>query len=261
MKRKHVLFLSLPLAALIIGCSLTGILTPGFYGRETPNWQAQSNGQDLVDLILIVPALLVTAIASRRNEKAFLLWGGVMLYVAYTFVLYCFEVHFNSLFFFYCLALGLSIYGCIYFALQKDKLIIPVSDRLRRSTGIYFLVIAAVFYMLWLSEVLPASFSGKVPASVEEAGLFTNGVQVLDLAIVLPGIFLSGILLLKKNEAGYFLAPAILSFFILMDLTIAALVVLMYRNGLTANPSVAIGMIVLSGFSSLLLASWLKIKS
>src|SRR5262245_26042156 len=127
MKRKTLSF-SLPLAAVVIACSLAGMLTPGFYEKETPNWQAQSYGQDLVDLFLIVPALLVTAVAGRKNEKSFLVWGGVVLYVAYTFVLYCFDVHFNSLFFFYCIALGLSFYACLYFALQKDKLIILVSN-------------------------------------------------------------------------------------------------------------------------------------
>ena len=259
MNRKPVIYLTLPLAALVIACSLVAIFTPDLYKKETLNWQVQSYGQDLVDLILVVPVLLFTAIAGRNSSRAFLVWGGAVFYLTYTFILYCFDVHFNSLFMIYCFALGLSFYSCLYFASQKDSFqMTDVPHRLRRVTGIYFLVIALIFYFLWISERLPAIFAGTIPASLEEAGLFTNGVQVLDLAIVLPGIFLTGILLLKKRKAGYYLAPVILVFFILMNLTIAGLMLLLHSRGENANLGVAAIMLLLALCSGVLLWRWLK---
>jgi hypothetical protein len=59
--------------------------------RETANWQAQSIGQDFVDLFLVTPCLLISAIlAFRNNRNAKMIWGGVVLYITYTFVIYCF---------------------------------------------------------------------------------------------------------------------------------------------------------------------------
>jgi hypothetical protein len=47
---------------------------------KTPSWIAQSIGQDAIDLFLIPPFLIITAIlAAAKNKIAFLLWGGVNL--------------------------------------------------------------------------------------------------------------------------------------------------------------------------------------
>ena len=129
---------------------------------------------------------------------------------------------------------------------------------MRRMTGIYFIVVAVVFYLLWLSEILPANFAGTVPKSIEEAGLFTNGVHVLDLSVVLPGIFITGYLVMKKNPMGMYLAPAVLAFFILMNLTIATLMFFLAYRGLAANPGVAAIMVFLALFSSYLLVQFMK---
>ncbi|HEY5690672.1 MAG TPA: hypothetical protein VIS49_04365 [Cyclobacteriaceae bacterium] len=113
---KVILTLSLPLAVLIILVSCAALIIPDLYSAETVNWQSQTIGQDLVDLILVAPILLVTSIFVARNEKiVMLVWGGILLYIIYTYLLYCFEVHFNRLFIIYCICLGLSFYAFIYF--------------------------------------------------------------------------------------------------------------------------------------------------
>jgi hypothetical protein len=259
---KNILLFSLPLAALVVICSLAGLLTPGFYEAETANWQAQSIGQDVVDLFLIVPCLIISSISSyRNNKKAKLIWAGVMLYLIYTFVLYCFDLHFNRLFVIYCLCLGLSFYSFIYFlvATLREKFN-PAFDNksLIRITGIYFIIIAAIFYFLWLSEVIPAIMKNATPKSLSETGLLTNGVQVLDLAIILPLIFISGIFLLKKTSIGFILAPVILTFFILMDLTIGTLAIMMKIRGIESDLALSIGMGIFALFSLVLLIRFLK---
>jgi len=254
--------LSVPLAILLIVTSTVGIFTPGFYDTETLNWQAQAFGQDLVDLFLIMPCLVLTSLfAARNNRTALMLWGGVMIYLTYTFVIYCFNIHFNRLFILYCAELGLSFYGSVLFvfACWKDqKRTIGESNGIFKMTGIYFLIIASIFYMLWLSEILPAVLKNVTPPILVEAGLFTNPVHVLDLSVVLPGIFTTGILILRKNSFGLTIAPAVLMFFILMDLTIGFLVMLMYSRGLEASLAVAAGMVVTGILSTILLVLFLK---
>jgi hypothetical protein len=221
-----ILLISVPLALLIVLVSLVGLLKPGFYSGQALNWQVQTYGQDLVDLFLVVPALIITcAMALRRDGIWRSLWAGVLIYIAYTFVIYSFEIHFNVLFLPYCLVLGLSVYGIIHVALSSFPRTNThqVSKPLTRLIAAYFLAVAIVFYFLWLMEIIPANLSGVKPHSLTEAGLSSNPVYILDLAIVLPGIFIAGVLLLRRHVMGIKLGLSFLVFFILTDISIAVI--------------------------------------
>jgi hypothetical protein len=258
---KVILVLSLPLSVLIILVSCVGLLSPGFYSAETLNWQAQSVGQDMIDLFLLVPGLLITSILSYRNNRtATMAWGAVVLYLTYTFVLYCFNVHFNKLFVLYCFCLGLSFYSFMYFLLANHKAykVQAENNTVTRIIGIYFIVIAVLFYFLWLSEIIPAIVQNVTPKSISDTGLFTNGVQVIDLSVFLPGIFITGVFLLRKKPIGFLLTPVILGFFILMDTTIGVLAVAMKMKGLETNLMLPVIMGLLALISLALLAWYLR---
>jgi len=92
-----------------------------------------------------------------------------------------------------------------------------------------------VFYFQWLSEIVPATVQNTVPKTVSATGLFTNGVQVLDLAAFLPAVLITGISLLKRKPLGLILTPMILTFFVLMDITIGTLAVYMKTRGLESD--------------------------
>jgi len=257
-----ILWLSFPLAALVIIVSITGLTTPGFYAAETANWQAQSMGQDMADLFLVAPALIVTALLAHRKKKgAVVVWGGVVVYLFYTFLIYCVGVHFNQLFLIYCLALGISFY-CIllffYCRLYGQVSAENFKDVPATLVGFYFILLSVLFYFLWLSEIVPATINKEIPRSVKDTGLPVNIVHVLDLAILLPGIFITGILLIKKKLAGYVMAPLLLSFFILMDITIGGLVVLMKYRGLDGDYSLTYIMTALTLFSTFVLIWYIR---
>jgi hypothetical protein len=124
--------------------------------------------------------------------------------------------------------------------------------------GVYFLIISVLFYFLWLSEIVPAIISATVPKSVSDAGLFTNAVHVIDLSIVLPCIFITGVLVLKRNILGFILAPIMLTFFILMDITIGFLAIMIKIQGVGSDLYVASIMGLLAVISSFLLALYFK---
>lgn len=254
---RTILFLTLPLVILIIIVSFIGLSTPNFYATETANWQAQCIGQDMIDLFLIVPCLLISSIlAFRKNRNAKMIWGGVVLYLTYTFVIYCFDVHFNNLFFVYCICLGLSFYSLVYFLftlyIERRKDLIE-SKSVFRFTGFYFIILSIIFYLLWLSEIIPAISQNTIPKSVVEAGLFTNAVHVIDLAVILPAIFIAGFSLLKRKSLGFILTPMLLAFFVLMDITIGILVLIMNAKSLEAELPVSIIMSFLALISLILL--------
>jgi hypothetical protein len=89
-----------------------------------------------------------------------------------------------------------------------------------------------LFALLWLAEVVPSLLEGNTPASVRAAGLLTNPVHVLDLAIALPGLVLVGVLLLRGLKAGLIWAPALLVFIIAMAAAIVGMTLVMVQKGL-----------------------------
>jgi len=259
---KIILILSLPLSILTIFVSYTGLFTPDFYSTETLNWQAQAMGQDIIDLFLVTPCLLVTSVlAYRNNRMATLIWGGVVLYLTYTFVLYSFDIHFNKLFVYYCLCLGLSFYSFLYFLFayhNQNEEVYFENGSIIRTIGIYFLVIAILFYALWLLEIVPAISQNIQPKSVAETASLTNGVHVLDLSVVLPAIFITGIFLLRGKSFGFILAPVFLTFLALMDITIGALTVVMKIKGVESDLTLTAIMTAFALVSVLLLIRYFK---
>ncbi|HZY79215.1 MAG TPA: hypothetical protein VFE50_06825 [Cyclobacteriaceae bacterium] len=257
---RNVLKVSIALVALVIFVSAVGLLYPEIYRATSPNWLAQSVGQDGVDLFLIVPVLIFGTIYSFNSKRvAVYLWLGTLLYLVYTFLIYCFAVRFNALFLPYCLILGVSFFSFAwFFSGNKDRFYGSTRNKVLNVVGIYFIVISVAFYALWLFEVIPAAFNDEVPLSIREAGLFTNPVHVLDLSLFLPGTFMAGVLALRRTLLSTVLSPVLLTFFILMDLTIAALSIIMVLKDVGGSYTVAAVMICLAVFTLLLLVSYLR---
>src|SRR5688572_16254808 len=84
------------IAALLLVISFIGVYDSP-YERESLPWRIQCEGQDLIDLIFVFPALLISSVLLLRNSiVGRLTWPGVIFYLIYTFTIYCFDVHFNA---------------------------------------------------------------------------------------------------------------------------------------------------------------------
>jgi hypothetical protein len=261
-KNNKILLLSLPLAALIIIAAVYSLSTAGFYSAETLNWQAQSIGQDQINLFIVSPCLIVTAaLAARKNSTSFLIWSGVNLYLSYTFLIYCFDIHFNNLFIVYCFMLGLSLYSVLYFCIQqvKNPVIIEIHNRLASKViSVYFFIISCAFSFQWLSDIIPATIYHTVPKDIIETGLVTNPVHVIDLSIVLPAFFLTAIFLMKQNANTLIIVPGLLVFCTLMDITICWLLIETKSKGVSGDDAIAFVMGSLALLSIILLIWFLK---
>jgi len=243
--RRLLLSLSLPLTALVAFTSAVGLWYPSIYAAATPNWTFQTVGQDAIDLFVIVPMLIFSLVYARNdNRLSLVMWGGINMYLVYTFIIYCFDIRFNNLFVLYCFILGLASFstGMFLFKTVKDGDMLEATSFARKFIGYFFIMISVEFYFTWLSDILPAIMEGGVPTSIHETGLFTNPVYVLDLAIFLPFVFIIGILTLKGNSFALNLAPMLLVFLILMDITIAVLALVLFRKGIEESYSVSIVM-------------------
>lgn len=79
---------------------------------------------------------------------------------------------------------------------------------------------AALFALLWLSEIVPDLLAGAPSTSASQWNLPTNPVHVLDLAVFLPAAALSGVLLLRRHRWGYATAAGLLTWLALTCLPI-----------------------------------------
>ena len=248
--------ISVLLAILISIVSLAGMLVNSFYAKESFNWQIQALGQDEIDLYVITPVLLMTGLNFSKNNRALtLLWAGTLLYVIYTFLIYCFDIHFNHLFPVYCLILCLSFYSFAWFVYGQIRYPSKFQNkepRYQKITGAYLVIISVLFYLLWYSEIISAIIRDTIPASVADSGLPTNPVHVIDISIFLPAMFITGLFTLKRKRMALMFANMFLCFFILMDITIAWLAIKMKQAAITPGPWLTIAMAVLALISLLL---------
>jgi len=86
------LWLTVPIAALIMLVSAIGLFVPNFY-RGPIAWTVQVVAQDFIDLAIVLPVLVISGfLAARGSHRAKLVCLGVLSYLVYSFVIYAFMV-------------------------------------------------------------------------------------------------------------------------------------------------------------------------
>jgi hypothetical protein len=217
--RRWFLGLGTLLLPLMAFAALLGVAWPGLYHRDPPVIVPQAIGQDWVTLLLAVPVLGIALIAARRGSRlGWIAALGVAGYAAYGYALYAFGTRHNELFLVYVAILGASVWALVagFQAIPEPRRAVAPAIAWRWVGG-FFMAIAALFALIWLSDIVPALLRRETPATVLEWGTPTNGVHVLDLAFVLPilawtgrrlwrrdrrAIALGGVLLFKVSTLG-----------------------------------------------------------
>ncbi len=85
------------------------------------------------------------------------------------------------------------------------------------------LLLAGLAGLQWLREIVPALLSGGTPKSISELDLPTNPVHVLDLSLLVPAVFVTALMLLRRRPLGFTLAPVLLVFLVLITLAVATM--------------------------------------
>ena len=233
-----------PLLAVSLSVvSAAGAFLPDTYERDAAFFATQGIGQDLVDLFLVVPLLLLTFYSARRDSRrGMLLYGGVLAYIMYSFVIYAFGLHFNRFFLLYCSTLGLSLYAFIVW--MKGMGSLDWSGPFRglpvRVRSVFLILVGVIFYGLWLSSVIPSIINDTVPEEILTNDFLINPVHVLDMSFALPGLIISGILLWRRQSLGYLLTAVSLVFIILLTIALGAMVLMLRIREISEEFTVAI---------------------
>ena len=115
-----------PPSPLWTGLAIAGALTAGvgslvglaridrIYGGETESFIAQAVAQDLVNLVVVAPLLLITSLLARRGSpRAYLVWLGALAFTIYNYVIYTVSISFGPLFLVWVAALGFALFALI----------------------------------------------------------------------------------------------------------------------------------------------------
>lgn len=203
-------------ALLAAAGSVLSLLMPGpVYGQETAALFDAAIAQDLVNLFIAAPLTVVLALLARRGSLAArLCLPGLLVFTAYNYMIYAFSIHFGPLFLLWVAVLGLSAYaaGGTFIEVHRTRPAAYFDAVPVRLASWVLIVLAAVFSLLWLSEIVPDLLAGRGSTSAAAWQVPTNPVHVLDLAFFLPGVLASGVLLLRRRQPGYVLAAAALVF-------------------------------------------------
>lgn len=254
---KLISLLSLPLMACVGFASWMGIFFESTYKRELPSLAAQGVGQDVINLFVGIPLMAVALIFMNRGSKsASWIFAGVVFYYLYSYLIYTFGIHHNHLFLVYCTTLALSTYIFIFWVYFHGAMDLkewfsetpPI-----KSIALFLLIVALMFYVIWLKDIVPPLLKGEAPAFVVENDYTPNPIHAIDLSFALPGIVITGILLRKNHKVGYLMAPVFLVFMVVLAIALIAMVVLVKARGLSDETSVAYIFAVLALIGSLFL--------
>ena len=205
------IWLSIAAAIAAMAANVIGLLVPSIYSRLTPAFLPQAYAQDVANLILVSPAMLILAILTLRGSvRAYLLWLGTLAFSIYNYVIYAFSIPFGPLFLAWVAVLSLCLYALIggIVRVNHESIRAYFVDRRRtRFVGWALGIVAAFFAFVWLSEDVPALIAGATPASLIALGIPTNPVHILDLAFFLPAAFLTAAMLLKESAARLHACP------------------------------------------------------
>jgi len=219
---------SLAMLALLLAAvaAVAGLLVVGLY-RDTAGMVREARAADIVTLAVAVPALAVGLWRARSGStSARFIVTGALGYLAYSYAIYAFSVVINPMTPVHIAILGLATWSLVLGVFAIEDGIVERAARLRlprRTSGGFLIVVAALFALLWLGQIVGAITSGKLPASITDLSLPTNAVYALDLAFALPALVLAASWLIRHDRRGPAGALAALVFLVLLGLSVVAI--------------------------------------
>lgn len=231
----------------------------GLYRYDTLFTGAANRATDGVTLVLGVPLLLFSALFYRRSSLRGGLLPGTLVYFLYVYASYALGVAYNRLSPVYILLFSTSLlaFALAFRSIEAQLFSEQVSPHLpRRGLAIFMLASGLVTLVVWLAPLLDALVRNVPPPLL---GPYTTKItDVLDLGVITPAAFISGVLILRRNPLGYLMALSML----VLEIMLAPMIAAQTVSQLMAGVSFTTGEIVgpMAGFIVLaLVAIWMLV--
>ncbi len=202
----------------------------GIYQHMSAEVAPQGIAQDVVTMFVGIPLLIGSLYFTRKGLlRARLVLSGVLGYFLVTYLFYLTMGMFNRLYLAYVLILSASFYAFIITMFSFDvKSLVNVFNNKKFSlkfAGGFLVFNSIAIGLLWLSVIVPPLLKGAFPIELEH--YTTMIVQGLDLALLLPASFISGVLFVKRKPISFLLAPVYLIFLSILMTALTAKVIAM----------------------------------
>ncbi|MDX5422003.1 MAG: hypothetical protein LPK14_07110 [Hymenobacteraceae bacterium] len=227
----------------IRGSTIT-IYGKGLYRHMSADVAIQGIAQDYVTLFLGIPLLLLSlyfAVVKNSLRGRFLL-AGVVGYFLVTYLFYTTMGMYNAMFLAYVTLLATSFFALSLLLLSFDLPRVPAyfsQDTPVRVTGGFLIFNSLAIAFLWLGIIVPPLLDGTIiPLQVEH--YTTLIVQGLDLGLLLPLGFVSGLQFLRRRPWGYLLTAVYFGFLSLLMTALTAKIIAMALAGVSVFPVVFI---------------------
>lgn len=231
----------------------------GIYAFDTDFRAAGNRGTDAVSLVLGVPLLVAFTVLYRRDSvRGGLLLLGLLGYFLYVYASVALATSYNNLFLLYIALFAASLFGFVYcFGSLHEVAPRAFSGPLpRRSVAGFLFLSGAVTAAIWLMPLITALSNGSPPDTLEHYATIVT--DVLDLGVIVPALFLSGVLVLRTRPLGYLIALPLLVLVAMLLPAISMQTVFQLRAGLELSPGEIIGPI--AGFLVLgIIAVWILV--
>ncbi|MCF8242791.1 MAG: hypothetical protein K9J16_15540 [Melioribacteraceae bacterium] len=215
----------------------------GIYKHMSAEVAPQGIAQDYVTLFIGIPLLLLSIFSAKNGSlKWRYLLSGILGYFLVTYLFYLMMGMYNELFLVYALLLAASFFAfsLTMLSFNLDSLNEKFSDKTpAKLAGGFLLFNTAAIAILWLGIVVPPLIEGSIYP--DELNHYTTlVVQGLDLGLLLPLAFVSGLLLIKKTNWGFLLGPVYLIFLSLLMTALTAKIIAMGLLGFSIIPVIFI---------------------
>lgn len=215
----------------------------GLYKHMSQDVAPQGIAQDYVTLLVGVPLLILSLVWARSGSlKGRFLLAGALGYFLVTYLFYLVMGMYNVLFLVYVMLLGTAFFAFAQTLLSFD--ITNLAERFKETTPVKliggFLIFNSIATgLMWLQVVVPPLLDGSIiPGQVEH--YTTLIVQGLDLGLLLPLSFVSGVLFIRRKSFGYLLTPVYFIFLSILMVALTAKVFAMGMLGQNIVPAIVI---------------------
>ncbi len=209
----------------------------GLYRYDSVAGAAQTIAQDTITLLVGLPLLVCAMLLCRRGLlRGKLLLTGALGYFLYTFMSMAFGVAYNSLFLVYVVLFTSSLVAFILSLSSIDIANLPAhfSPALPRRGLAFFSFLTGGFLLTsWLGRIVTGLVNNVPPFGLESYS--TLFVQVMDLGLIVPLAFVSGILLWQGRRWGYVLTCISLILGFAMLVAVSAMAIGQVMAGVPIN--------------------------
>ena len=204
----------------------------GLYAADSVMKSGATRGTDLVTIVLAVPLLVIALLTYRRGSpRGALLLAGVLTFFLYVYANNAVSVAYNQLFLLYVALFSLSFFALFQMigVLQSIAARFP-ADVPYCGIGVFLMVCGLLTGYVWLEPIVGAMLRGARPELLDNYA--TMVTEAIDLALIVPGCLLAGVMLFRRDVRGVAIAVPLLVLLLLVGPAVAAATWLQLADGI-----------------------------